>query len=85
MKTIIKFKNYYLPTPKKWRKIGDSILAVGVFVTSGGLLAFDTLSQIFTPKELKVIIGIAFALGVLGKFLTNFFKEDGNTNQQPPV
>lgn len=68
--------NYYKPTPKKWRKIGDAILAVGVFVTSGGLLAFDTLSQIFTPKELKVIIGIALILGVLGKFITNLFKED---------
>lgn len=85
MKQILKLKNYYLPTPKKWRKIGDAILAVGVFVTSGGLLAFDTLSQIFTPKELKVIIGAAFALGVLGKFLTNFFKEDGNTNKSEPV
>jgi len=78
-------KNYYKPTPKKWRKIGDAFLAVGVFVTSGGLLAFDTLSQIFSDKELKLIIGIAFALGVLGKFLTNFFKEDGNSDKQPPV
>lgn len=69
-------KNYYHPTPKKWRKIGDSILAVGVFVTSGGLLAFDTLEKIFTAHELKVIIGCAFVLGVTGKFLTNFFKED---------
>ena len=71
-------KNYYKPTPAKWRKIGDSILATSVFITSGGLLAFDMLNQIFTAKELKVIIGCAFALGVIGKFLTNFFKVDEN-------
>lgn len=73
-------KNYYKPTPKKWRQIGDSILAVGVFVTSGGLLAFDTLSTIFSPKELKIIIGCALICGVVGKFLTNFFKEDSKDN-----
>jgi hypothetical protein len=69
-------KNYYKPTPKKWRKLGDAILAVAVFVTAGGLIEFDKLSQIFDAKELKIIIGIAFILGVVGKFLTNFFKED---------
>lgn len=78
-------RNYYKPTPKKWRKIGDAFLAVGVFVTAGGLIEFDKLSQIFDAKELKVIIGIAFALGVLGKFLTNFFKEDGNSVDKPTV
>jgi uncharacterized PurR-regulated membrane protein YhhQ (DUF165 family) len=71
-------KNYYKPTPKKWRQIGDAILGTSVFITTGGLLAFDTLQQIFTPKELKIIIGCAFALGVIGKFLTNFFKSESN-------
>ena len=85
MKQIIKFKNYYLPTPKKWRKIGDAFLAVGVFVTAGGLIEFDKLSQIFNTKELKIIIGIAFVLGVFGKFLTNFFREDDNINKSEPV
>lgn len=69
-------KNYYKPTPKKWRQIGDAILATGLFVTSGGLLAFDKLSEIFTPKELKVIIAVALILGAAGKFITNLFKED---------
>ena len=75
-------KNYYAPTPKKWRRIGDAILAVGTAVTAGGLIAFDQLKEIYTDKELKIIIGIAFALGVIGKFLTNFFKEDDPT---PPT
>lgn len=69
-------KNYYKPTPKKWRQLGDAILAVGVFVTSGGLLAFEQLSKIFDQKELKIIIGVSLILGVVGKFLTNLFKED---------
>lgn len=71
-------KNYYKPTPKKMRILGDAILATSVFITSGGLLAFDTLNQIFTAKELKMIIAFAFVLGVIGKFLTNLFKEDEN-------
>jgi len=75
-----KFKNFYTPTSKKWRRIGDAILAVGTMVTAGGLLGFDQLQEIFTDKEIKIIIGIAFVLGVTGKFLTNFFNED---SQEP--
>jgi hypothetical protein len=75
-------KNYYKPTPKKWRQLGDAILAVAVFVTAGGLIEYDRLSQIFDAKELKVIIGTAFILGVVGKFLTNFFKEDTTKVEQ---
>lgn len=77
-------KHYYAPTPKKWRKIGDTILAVGTFVTAGSLMGFDQLEQIFSAHELKIIIGVFFALGVVGKFLTNFFKEEdkpSSTNQ----
>jgi uncharacterized PurR-regulated membrane protein YhhQ (DUF165 family) len=70
--------NYFHPTPKKARVFGDSILAVSTFVTSGGLLAFDQLKDIFTPHELKIIIGCAFAGGVIGKYVSNFFKEEEN-------
>lgn len=69
-------KNYWKPTPKKWRKIGDTILAVGTFITAGSLVAYDQMKEIFTPQEVKVIIASAFVLGVAGKFLTNFFKEE---------
>lgn len=72
-------KDYYKPTPKKWRRIGDAILAVGTAVTAGALIEFDKLEQIFTAKELKIIIATFFALAVLGKFLTNFFKEEDTT------
>lgn len=63
--------NYYKPTPKKWRKIGDALLAVSSLVTGGGLLAFDQLTSVFAPHELKIIIGTAFLAGIIGKFITN--------------
>ena len=69
----ISTKHYWAPPPKKWRKIGDAILAVGTFVTAGALLEYDKMKEIFTPQEVKAIIAIAFVLGVVGKFLTNFF------------
>ena len=69
----ISIKSYWAPTPKKWRKIGDAILAVGTFVTAGALLEYDKMKEIFTPQEVKAIIAVAFVLGVVGKFLTNFF------------
>lgn len=78
----MKLSNYYKPTPKKWRKIGDTILAVGTFVTAGSLIQYDQLKEIFTPQEVKVIIASAFVLGVAGKFLTNFFKEEETTTPQ---
>jgi hypothetical protein len=72
--------DYWKPTPKKWRKIGDSILAVATFVTAGTLIEFDILEKLYSPKELKIIIGVFFTLGVCGKFLTNFFtNEDEQT------
>ncbi len=70
-------KTYYSkPTHIKWKKWGDAILATSTFVTGGSLLAFEQLESIFSKGEVKVIIGIAIGLGVLGKFATNFFKED---------
>ena len=68
--------NYWKPTPKKWRKIGDTILAVGTFITAGSLVGYDQMKEIFTPQEVKLIIALSFILGVAGKFLTNFFKDE---------
>ena len=69
-------KNYYKPTPAKWRKIGDSILYVCGAIGATGLIRFDELKDIFSPKELKIIIGAILILGFVGKFITNFFKEE---------
>lgn len=68
-------KNYYSkPTQKKWRKIGDSLLACAALIGGGGLLAFEQLKEIFSAHELKIIIGAVLIIGIAGKFLTNYFK-----------
>lgn len=67
---------YWKPTPKRWRKIGDGLLAAASVLAIGGLWQFDNLKEIFTPTEIKTLIVSSIVLGVLGKFLTNFFKED---------
>lgn len=57
---------YGSPTPKKWRKLGDALLAVSTTIT--GYAIADDMS--------KWISLTALGLGVVGKFLTNFFTED---------
>ena len=67
---------YYSPTPVKWRKIGDSILYGCGAIGASGLIGFDELKNIFSPKELKILIGVILILGFAGKFITNFFKDE---------
>ena len=74
-------KSYWKPTPKKWRRIGDGLLASASVLAIGGLWQFDNLKEIFTPTEIKGLIISSIVLGVLGKFLTNFFKEDTSENE----
>jgi len=61
----MKLKNFYSPTPAKWRKLGDTLLGVSTTITGYSLYV-----------DLKWVAGVALVLGVLGKFLTNFFVED---------
>lgn len=68
--------NYWKPTPKKWRRLGDTLLAVSSVLAIGGLWQFDNLKDVFTQFEIKGMILSSIILGVLGKFLTNFFKEE---------
>ena len=68
--------SYWKPTPKKWRRLGDSLLAVATVIAIGGIWQYDSLKEIFTTGELKFMIISSIASGVLGKFLTNFFKEE---------
>jgi hypothetical protein len=60
-------KNYYKPTPKKWRKLGDALLAVSVTIT--GFAMYENVQWVALTSLIT---------GVIGKFLTNFFKEDGS-------
>ena len=66
--------NYFKATPKKWRVIGDSLLAVSVFITENALSSLQS-GQATADEVLWVARG-AIAIGVIGKFLTNFFKEE---------
>lgn len=60
----MKLKNYFKPTPKRFRVLGDSLAGMSLFVAG---LNLDN------PK-IMLISGIA---GAVGKFVTNFFVEDG--------
>ncbi len=72
--------HYWKPTPKKWRRVGDSLLAVASVLAIGGLWQFENLKDIFTPLEIKIMIVTSISFGVIGKFLTNFFKEETTEN-----
>ena len=74
-------KHYWKPTPKKWRKLGDALLAVATIIAVGGIWQYDSLKEIFTNTELKIMIVSSIIFGVVGKFLTNFFKDDDKESQ----
>jgi len=69
MKKLTKY--YGSPTPKKWRKLGDALLGVSTTITTYAIAA----------DYEKWVALTALLLGVLGKFLTNFFSEDGVDTQ----
>lgn len=64
---MFKLNNYYKPTPAKWRKIGDALLASSTFITSAAIIGnYQTLGLIF------------LVIGAAGKFITNCFTENKN-------
>jgi hypothetical protein len=63
---VSKLKNrYWKPTPKTFRKIGDTLLACSTMVAS---------YSIYAGFEWVAIVAIVS--GVIGKFLTNFSVDD---------
>ena len=57
-------KNYWHPTPKKWRKLGDALLGVALIGIPADLAGYKW-------------VGITmFTIGIVGKFLTNFFTDE---------
>lgn len=64
-------KNYGLPTPDKWRRLGDSLLVTGTF----GM----TFASISNHRYLA--IGI-IVITIAGKFLTNFFAKENDSGQK---
>jgi hypothetical protein len=66
LKNIAKMKeNYWHPTPKKWRRLGDALLGVSTTIT--GFAIYSNIHWLAIT---------ALATGVIGKFLTNFFTEE---------
>lgn len=63
----MKINDYYKPTPKNWRRLGDTLLGISTTIT--GFTIYN---------DERNIAMIALICGVLGKFLTNFFV-DNNT------
>ena len=58
-------KNYYKPTPTTLRKLGDALLGVSTIITTFAIY-----------NEVQWIAISSLILGVIGKFLTNFFSKD---------
>jgi hypothetical protein len=58
-------QDYYSPTPRKWRKLGDALLGVSTTITGFAIY-----------EDAKWVAIAALTFGVVGKFLTNFFGED---------
>ncbi len=64
-------KTYYKPTPVKWRKLGDALLAVSTAITGFALY-----------QDVQWVALTSLITGVIGKFLTNFFSEDGTKSRK---
>ncbi len=57
-------RSYMQPTPRNLRRFGDGLLAASAVLTSTSIASGN-----------NVLAYISLAVGVLGKFLTNFFAE----------
>ena len=57
-------RSYMQPTPRNLRRLGDGLLAVATAITSAAIAGNN-----------DILAYIALGIGVVGKFLTNFFAE----------
>ena len=64
MNSKFDWKGYYAPTPKLFRKIGDTLMVLA-----------GTLSGASIYAENKTMAMICLAISILGKIVTNFFTE----------
>lgn len=65
-------EKYSAPTPKKMRKLGDALLACSTIISTYEIAEGN-----------KALAITALIVGVVGKFLTNFFSEDPTDTQSP--
>lgn len=60
----MRVSNYWKPTPKRWRKLGDALLGVSTMGVSAILMDY---------KWAGILL---YIIGLVGKFLTNLFNDD---------
>ena len=72
------WKHYFEPTPKLFRKIGDTILAGGTTISSITLISALNVEDEKLQKLLTTVTIISVVLTFVGKILSNFFKDDTN-------
>lgn len=65
-------ENYKAPTPVKWRKIGDAILLISTSLST------MVMGLPMTEHQQLWAIFIVNCIGVFGKVITNFFKDEQN-------
>ena len=66
-KYSVRLKNYFAPTPKLFRMIGDTLLSLGSLLTGYQILCDE-----------KTLALISLTLTILGKFMTNLASLDVN-------
>lgn len=62
---MIKWSNYWKPTTKTMRAIGDTLLGVGTLASSYGIMEGE--------KDIAIL---CLGSGVVGKFITNFTTDE---------
>lgn len=68
-------KDYYAKTPVRMRKLGDALLAATQSL-GGGLTVTQLMSDGPVSKSMLWFALIIMFIGAVGKFLTNFYKEE---------
>ena len=57
-------RSYMQPTPRNLRKLGDALLGVTAVITAAAI-----------AKDVEMLAYVSLGIGIIGKFLTNFFAE----------
>jgi len=81
MATKFDWGSYFQPTPKLIRKIGDTFLGVGSALSTTTLITALNVEDAKIQKVLTIVGISTIVLTAIGKFLSNFFKEDNDVQQ----
>lgn len=65
----MKWGNYFKPTPKRVKILGDSLAGSAVFIA--------TISMVSGYEKIAIAVAI---IGMVGKFLSNFFTDENTSN-----